>query len=321
MFLSSFEKLRAKIQKLDIVNMAHLGARAFEEIGGEVVQTTSFVFANKHVDGYKGTYCRLVEPTTQQGKEEVFLAKENRYVACSDNFAKIPGAPVAYWVSENVIKTFEYDKIGDVAKPRQGLATGCNDIFLRYWDEVDCNKINFAAISIKNAVESAKKWFPYNKGGDYRKWYGNNEFIVNWEHDGNLIRNFKNEQGKLRSRPQNTDYYFKESFSWSLITSGGISFRYKPNGFIFDVAGMSCFTDKNLEYFLALCNTPVVDAYMKIIAPTINYQAGDIAKIPVIFKQECNEQITALVKENISFSKSDWDAFETSWDFKKHPLI
>lgn len=321
MFLSSFEKLRAKIQKLDIVNMAHLGARAFEEIGGEVVQTTSFILANKHVDGYKGTYCRLVEPTTQQGKEEVFLAKENRYVACSDNFAKIPGAPVAYWVSENVIKTFEYDKIGDVAKPRQGLATGCNDIFLRYWDEVDRNKINFAAISIKNAVESAKKWFPYNKGGDYRKWYGNNEFIVNWEQDGNLIRNFKNEQGKLRSRPQNTDYYFKESFSWSLITSGGISFRYKPKGFIFDVAGMSCFTDKNLEYFLALCNTPVVDAYMKIIAPTINYQAGDIAKIPVIYKQECNEQVTALVKENISFSKSDWDAFETSWNFTKHPLV
>lgn len=321
MFLSSFEKLRAKIQKLDIVDMAHLGARAFEEIAGEVVQTTSFILANKHVDGYKGTYCRLVEPTTQQGKEEMFLSQENRYIACSDNFAKIPGAPVAYWVSENVIKTFEYDKIGDVAKPRQGLATGCNDIFLRYWDEVDCNKINFAAISIKNAVESAKKWFPYNKGGDYRKWYGNNEFIVNWEHDGNLIRNFKNEQGKLRSRPQNTDYYFKKSFSWSLITSGGISFRYKPNGFIFDVAGMSCFTDKNLEYFLALCNTPVVDAYMKIIAPTINYQAGDIAKIPVIFKQECNEQVTALVKDNISFSKSDWDAFETSWDFTKHPLF
>lgn len=321
MFLSSFEKLRAKIQKLDIVDMAHLGARAFEEIAGEVVQTTSFILANKHVDGYKGTYCRLVEPTTQQGKEEMFLSQENRYIACSDNFAKIPGAPVAYWVSENVIKTFEYDKIGDVAKPRQGLATGCNDIFLRYWDEVDCNKINFAAISIKNAVESAKKWFPYNKGGDYRKWYGNNEFIVNWEHDGNLIRNFKNEQGKLRSRPQNTDYYFKKSFSWSLITSGGISFRYKPNGFIFDVAGMSCFTDKNLEYFLALCNTPVVDAYMKIIAPTINYQAGDIAKIPVIFKQECNEQVTALVKDNISFSKSDWDAFETSWDFTKHPLV
>lgn len=351
LFLSSFEKLRISIiENSTILNLLHMGRGIF----GIDFGSTAFVLRKNNIKGFNGNYFRLHERTFQYIDPEdisrlFLISKDNHdfkynfssydtsnnitaYSGCSDgikiyfeieqeNLAKIPGAPVAYWVSENVIKTFEYDKIGDVAKPRQGLATGCNDIFLRYWDEVDCNKINFAAISIKNAVESAKKWFPYNKGGDYRKWYGNNEFIVNWEHDGNLIRNFKNEQGKLRSRPQNTDYYFKKSFSWSLITSGGISFRYKPNGFIFDVAGMSCFTDKNLEYFLALCNTPVVDAYMKIIAPTINYQAGDIAKIPVIFKQECNEQVTALVKDNISFSKSDWDAFETSWDFTKHPLV
>lgn len=319
MFLSSFEKMRKNILQTKVIsNLMHMENMVLGIAFGTAVSN----FRNCMIKGYKGTYNQIKLSDIVNSEPVYFPVKENRFAqVSSDNFAKIPGAPVAYWVSENVIKTFEYDKIGDVAKPRQGLATGCNDIFLRYWDEVDCNKINFAAISIKNAVESAKKWFPYNKGGDYRKWYGNNEFIVNWEHDGNLIRNFKNEQGKLRSRPQNTDYYFKESFSWSLITSGGISFRYKPNGFIFDVAGMSCFTDKNLEYFLALCNTPVVDAYMKIIAPTINYQAGDIAKIPVIFKQECNEQITALVKENISFSKSDWDAFETSWDFTKHPLV
>lgn len=324
MFISSYEKLRRKlIQDIDITSLVQLEYNAFESA---CVPVAAFTFVKSNTN-FKGEYIKLSEFKGCENQEPRTLeAVRNkncgyRYSTSKENFAKIPGAPVAYWVSENVIKTFEYDKIGDVAKPRQGLATGCNDIFLRYWDEVDCNKINFAAISIKNAVESAKKWFPYNKGGDYRKWYGNNEFIVNWEHDGNLIRNFKNEQGKLRSRPQNTDYYFKKSFSWSLITSGGISFRYKPNGFIFDVAGMSCFTDKNLEYFLALCNTPVVDAYMKIIAPTINYQAGDIAKIPVIFKQECNEQVTALVKDNISFSKSDWDAFETSWDFTKHPLL
>lgn len=324
MFISSYEKLRRKlIQDMDITSLVQLEYNAFESA---CVPVAAFTFVKSNTN-FKGEYIKLSEFKGCENQEPRTLeAVRNkncgyRYSTSKENFAKIPGAPVAYWVSEKVIKTFEYDKIGDVAKPRQGLATGCNDIFLRYWDEVDCHKINFAAISIKNAVESAKKWFPYNKGGDYRKWYGNNEFIVNWEHDGNLIRNFKNEQGKLRSRSQNTDYYFKESFSWSLITSGGISFRYKPNGFIFDVAGMSCFTDKNLEYFLALCNTPVVDAYMKIIAPTINYQAGDIAKIPVIFKQECNEQVTALVKENISFSKSDWDAFETSWDFTKHPLL
>lgn len=319
MFLSSFEKMRKNILQTKVIsNLMHMENMVLGIAFGTAVSN----FRNCMIKGYKGTYNQIKLSDIVNSEPAYFPVKENRFAqVSSENFAKIPGAPVAYWVSENVIKTFEYDKIGDVAKPRQGLATGCNDIFLRYWDEVDCHKINFAAISIKNAVESAKKWFPYNKGGDYRKWYGNNEFIVNWEHDGNLIRNFKNEQGKLRSRPQNTDYYFKESFSWSLITSGGISFRYKPNGFIFDVAGMSCFTDKNLEYFLALCNTPVVDAYMKIIAPTINYQAGDIAKIPVIFKQECNEQVTALVKENISFSKSDWDAFETSWDFTKHPLL
>lgn len=323
MFLSSFETMRKNILSEQIVNLVQIGYNSFPELNSKVAQAVAFVFCNRK-NCACGRYLDLTNRYSQAyDKEQAFFLEQEKggYIAKQENFAKIPGAPVAYWVSENVIKTFEYDKIGDVAKPRQGLATGCNDIFLRYWDEVDCHKINFAAISIKNAVESAKKWFPYNKGGDYRKWYGNNEFIVNWEHDGNLIRNFKNEQGKLRSRPQNTDYYFKESFSWSLITSGGISFRYKPNGFIFDVAGMSCFTDKNLEYFLALCNTPVVDAYMKIIAPTINYQAGDIAKIPVIFKQECNEQVTALVKENISFSKSDWDAFETSWDFTKHPLL
>lgn len=322
MFLSSFEKLRRYImQNKSFVSIVDFGSELFEgKVGHNVI--TSWITRNAQIDANL-LGIRLVEYCYSRRNEKIteFHNRRNWHYVKQSNFAKIPGAPVAYWVSENVIKTFEYNKIGDVAKPRQGLATGCNDIFLRYWDEVDCNKINFAAISIKNAVESAKKWFPYNKGGDYRKWYGNNEFIVNWEQDGNLIRNFKNEQGKLRSRPQNTDYYFKESFSWSLITSGGISFRYKPKGFIFDVAGMSCFTDKNLEYFLALCNTPVVDAYMKIIAPTINYQAGDIAKIPVIYKQECNEQVTALVKENISFSKSDWDAFETSWDFTKHPLV
>lgn len=309
------------MQNKSFVSIVDFGSELFEgKVGHNVI--TSWITRNAQIDANL-LGIRLVEYCYSRRNEKIteFHNRRNWHYVKQSNFAKIPGAPVAYWVSENVIKTFEYDKIGDVAKPRQGLATGCNDIFLRYWDEVDCNKINFAAISIKNAVESATKWFPYNKGGDYRKWYGNNEFIVNWEHDGNLIRNFKNEQGKLRSRPQNTDYYFKESFSWSLITSGGISFRYKPNGFIFDVAGMSCFTDKNLEYFLALCNTPVVDAYMKIIAPTINYQAGDIAKIPVIFKQERNEQVIALVKENISFSKSDWDAFETSWDFTHHPLL
>lgn len=322
MFLSSFEKLRRYImQNKSFVSIVDFGSELFEgKVGHNVI--TSWITRNAQIDANL-LGIRLVEYCYSRRNEKIteFHNRRNWHYVKQSNFAKIPGAPVAYWVSENVIKTFEYDKIGDVSKAKPGLQTGCNELFVRLWYEVIFNKMKLDAKSISESVISQKKWFPYNKGGDYRKWYGNNEFIVNWEHDGNLIRNFKNEQGKLRSVSRNTDYYFKESFSWSLITSGGISFRYKPNGFIFDVAGMSCFTDKNLEYFLALCNTPVVDAYMKIIAPTINYQAGDIAKIPVIFKQECNEQVTALVKENISFSKSDWDAFETSWDFTKHPLL
>lgn len=166
MFLSSFEKLRAKIQKLDIVNMVHLGSRAFEEIGGEVVQTTSFIFANKHMDNYKGTYCRLVEPITQVGKEEMFLAKENRYVACSGNFSEIPGAPVAYWVSENLLSDYQKGKmLGEIVSPRKGNSTSNNNRFLRLWFEVDSNKMNLHCKKIVREETISKRWYPYNKGG------------------------------------------------------------------------------------------------------------------------------------------------------------
>ena len=321
MFLSSFEKLRTKLLTVDIVNMAHLGARAFEEIGGEVVQTTSFVIRKSHVADYKGEYCRLIEPTTQQGKEDMFLAGENRYAADQSNFSKIPGSPVAYWVSSATLKTFAYPSIGQIARPRQGLATGCNDIFIRFWHEVNEDKVNYMAESLDGAVKSQKKWFPYNKGGDYRRWYGNNEYLVNWERDGFEIRHFVDEKGKLRSRPQNTQYYFHRCISWSLISSGRIAFRYKPDGHIFDVSGMSCFTEANLLYLLGLCNTPVVDAFLSIFSPTINFQAGDIANIPVAIEVDKIEDIEKVVSENIQVSKKDWDSYETSWDFKRNPLV
>lgn len=314
MFLSSFEKLRAKIQKLDIVDMAHLGARAFEEIAGEVVQTTSFILANKHVDGYKGTYCRLVEPTTQQGKEEMFLSQENRYIACSDNFAKIPGAPVAYWVSENMNKAFENTLLADHAIPKQGVATADNNRYLRLWYECQYNNIFFNCHSHEESIESICKWYPYNKGGDFRKWYGNNDFVVNWHADGFELRNDK--KAVLR----NPNFYFKECASWSLISSSATAFRYKQSGFIFDVAGMSFFSDK-LFYLMGFCNTIVAYEMLKIIAPTINFQVGDIAKLPIIYEEKNKPNIDALVEKNIYMSKSDWDAFETSWDFTKHPLL
>ena len=180
MFLSSFEKLREKLLLKDTVNMAHLGPRAFEEIGGEVVQTTSFVLCNRHIANYKGTYCRLIEPTTQQGKENMFLSGENRYTAQQSNFSKIPGSPVAYWVSKGLLEAFDSGRSLDkIALARNGMKTGENGRFVRLWWEIDNTSLNLCARDWKNAVTSKAKWFPYNKGGEYRKWYGNNDYIVN----------------------------------------------------------------------------------------------------------------------------------------------
>lgn len=313
MFLSSFEKLRAKIQKLDIVDMAHLGARAFEEIAGEVVQTTSFILANKHVDGYKGTYCRLVEPTTQQGKEEMFLSQENRYIACSDNFSKIPGAPVAYWVSD--IERAEYLK-GEVlekyAKPCKGIDTGENDYFLRLWYEV-----KYYELDLKKAVG---RWIPYNKGGEYRKWYGNREYVLKWNGSSNELESrlaWKSKKPTLRNR----DFWFREGFSWGTVSSANISARYTPEGCLFDNGGCTVFSNSYLYKVGALINGIVGSRYLAFLAPTLNFQPGCIAKIA--FNQNiCQEnEIDEFVSTNISLSKSDWDAFETSWDFPKHPLL
>ena len=318
MFLSSFEKLRTKIQKLDIVNMAHLGARAFEEIGGEVVQTTSFILANKHVDGYKGTYCRLVEPTTQQGKEEVFLAKENRYVACSDNFAKIPGAPVAYWGSENVLKMFDNITVGKISDTRLGMATADNDRFLRFFWEINYGDCDLECKSIEENITSMKKWFPYAKGGNYRKWYGNNERLVNWFNNGISIRSFTDDNGKIRSHNYNLDFIFKKGITWNALSSSKTSFRCLNNA-LFDNAGSSLFlhNDEDYEMMLAFLNSKLTILLLPMINPTLNYQPGTIASLP--FARA--EQTKSVVKQNIALSKSDWDAFETSWDFTKHPLL
>ena len=303
--------------------MVHLGARAFEEIGGEVVQTTSFVLNKSCIKEYKGTYCRLIEPNTQQGKEDMFLASENRYVAKQSNFSKIPGGNIAYWASEKLFTSFINGKVlGSIANSKQGLATADNNRFLRQWFEVYNGCICFDCNSEEESASGEFKWFPYNKGGEFRKWYGNNDYVVNWEFNGNEIRNFVDAKGKLKSRPQNTKFYFKPSFSWSLVTSSSIAFRYKPQGFIFDVAGMSCFSNIGFYYLFALCNTKVTMKVLEIIAPTINYQCGDIANIPVIFEGKKEEKyIDEMVKECIQISKNDWDAFEISWDFKRHPLI
>lgn len=311
MFLSSFEKLREKMMLTETVNMAHLGARAFEEIGGEVVQTTAFVRCANHVDGYKGTYCRLIEPTTQQGKEEMFLAGQNRYSANQDDFAKIPGAPVAYWVSNNVLKAFTSGKLYDVGMTRRGLQTGDKDKFIRFWYEPNLNEIQLPKSLKKN------KWAIMNNGGTARKWYGEILHAVLWENDGAAIK----ATGKAIIPSE--ELYFKECITWNRISVGKLNVKYQEHGII--QGDMSPFfitnDEKQLLYVLALMNSVVSESMVHTINPTITMPVGDIAKLPVKIDRDNSPLIETIAQSNIDMSKDDWDSFETSWDFKKHPLV
>lgn len=323
MFLSSYEKLREKMLLTETVNMAHLGARAFEEIGGEVVQTTSFVRCRTHIDGYKGTYCRLIEPTSQQGKEDMFLAGGNRYFVNQDNFAKIPGRPVAYWASTGALENYVcMGSVSDMGEGRIGLITGDANRFLRLWSEVDFKRIGFDIHSNEESVKSGLKWFPTQKGGDFRKWYGNLDYIVNWENDGYEMK-YDNYMGKrVRSHNYNGDLGFKKAITWTTISSGNFACRFSGDGFIYDTAGpfFHVTDDRKLYMLLAFLDSKVANFYLKIMNPTINFPPGYIQAIP--FSKECQtDQIENLSKSCTDMSKNDWDAFETSWDFKKHPLV
>jgi hypothetical protein len=325
MFLSSFEKLRQSIRSTqDIVNMAHLGARAFEEIGGEVVQTTSFVMRKGHCHNYNGTYCRLIEPNTQQGKEDMFLAGEKRFIAQQDSFEKIPGNPVAYWVRGALLNTFiKGVPVSNIAKGKSGQNTGDNNRFLRLWYEVQYWNIGISLTPGYDGIYY--KWIPYNKGGEFRRWYGNYEFVVNWKDDGQEIKDYavKRNNGKHWSRYiQNLDCLYKEGITWSIVTASTFSMRFLPQGFICDYAGCAIFPSaKYSSYMLALFNTKYADRVLNILNPTINYQPGNIGSVPLIFSEEKAPDIDVMVNHNKELSKIDWDAFETSWDFKIHPLI
>ena len=314
MFLSSFEKLRAKILRTDIVNMAHLGARAFEEIGGEVVQTTSFVVRKSHIADYKGEYCRLIEPTTQQGKEDMFLAGENRYSSDQTNFSKIPGSPVAYWASTKMLEAFQTGN-KFAGETKKGVLTGDNNTYLRLWHEVDIGKIGFELYSHAEMIDSSMKWFPVTSGGEKRRWYGNFDTIVNLENDGADIKaNVKN------YRLRDSQYYMLEAITWTEISSSIFTCRYVPKGILFGNGGpVSFFFNKKLMYHLALLNSKVAMEILGYLAPTINYGPEQINRIPIVYSNE--DEVNQLTKWNILLSQTDWDSFETSWDFQHHPLL
>lgn len=318
MFLSSYEKLREKILQKMIVNMAHLGPRAFEEIGGEVVQTTSFVLRNEFSNGYQGEYCRLIEPTTQKGKEDMFLSAQNRYVSKQENFAKIPGSPVAYWASDAVISLYTHSiNAGNIAEFKHGMSTGKNEAVVRLWYEVIFDEIAFDKKSHDEFHQSAKRFVPYNKGGGYRKWYGNQEYIIGYDFEyDKLMDSFSGH------RHDNKESYFKTCISWSKVTSSGLAMRYFPEGFIYDVAGCSLFTKHEyLKYLLAFFNLKVKDVTVAALSPTLNFEVGQLRKSPIIYNRIEKNEIDSFVDSCIMISKSDWDSFETSWDFQTHPLL
>lgn len=324
MFLGSFEKMRAGvIDGKTIISMAHLGPRAFDAIGGEVVNVTADVIYNGHA-ACEGAYVRLVDINGGEAKRLKLLeAIQNPdcgwfYRRDAETFKQIPGTPIAYWASDALLDAFDrFPRFDSCVTLRQGLKTGENDRFLRLWHEVP---LRSACLSGDNS--SMTKWFPYNKGGFFRKWYGNRDYVVNWCDDGYEIKDFKDSKGKLRSRPQSLDYQFKEAVSWSLISSGVPAFRYSPAGSLFDAAGSSFFGSTDLLlYAQGLANSVVFTACASFLSSTLTFEVGQLGRYPCAMDIAHEEAVVHDVRHCLEISRSDYDSFETSWDFKRHPLL
>ena len=320
LFIKTYEALRTYIINTKaITTLVQMEYSAFEEA---TVPICSFVLKNGkatenalcfRLSDFKGGMevqkQKVLEAIGNKNCDYFFEAEQN-------NFLKIPGNPVAYWVGKQVLKAFEGSLLSDYGYPKQGFATGDNNTFLRFWQEVDMTKIGFGMESREVANQSGKKWFPCNKGGSFRRWYGNNNYLANWQADGKEMTEFK---GSVIRNPQ---YYFKQGITWSSLTSGKLSMRYSPKGFLFESKDSVCFmkNEDNLGYILGLMNTEIVSNMLSVLSPTLDYHEGPISRVPIIVSDQ-KEQIEIIVKQNVEICKNDWDSFETSWDFKKHPLI
>lgn len=333
MFLSSFEKLRTQfLTHYNIDNMLHLGPRTFDELSGEVVQNTAFVLSKHEPATQGGVYCRLVEGKNCADKEQLFLShihgNEDGYRIYypnveQKNFEKIPGCPIGYWVSSlclNIFATGTY--LGNNAEPRVGMATADNDRFIRLWFEVDIDNCCFNCKNRIEAKECGTKWFPFAKGGKQRKWYGNHEYLVNWQNDGYEIQNFKDvETGRIRSHNYNLEYIFKPAITWGTIASGNPSFRYCPQGFLYSNSGYGMFfkDEVDINPHLAFLNTHIVSYIINVYCPGIGVESGYLRKIPIAKNMNCISEND--ISDAISLSKQDWDAHETSWDFQCNELL
>ena len=321
MFLSSFEKMRQNIVNTHtIVNMVHM---PYLGKGGTSLGinfgTAAVIFNKCYCRDYNSQFDYICYyETDENGVPFAFPTVNERYKAAkATNFSKIPGSPVAYWVSANTISAFEQGILADYADTKQGFATGDNNRFLRLWHEVAWSKVGIGYDTNEAAKGSRKKWFPANKGGSYRRWYGNNYYVANWENDGQEMKAF---DGSVIRNPQ---YYFRQGITWSSLSSAGVSMRFSPKGFLFESKGSMCYfkNDDNLTYILALMNTKVVDEMLLILAPTLDYHEGPMSKVPTVIDADKKEVVGDISKNNIAIAKDNWDSCETSWDFKRNPLV
>jgi type II restriction/modification system DNA methylase subunit YeeA len=327
MFISSYEELRRQfIEQNTLTTLVQLEYSGFAEA---TVPICTFTLSKAHIASFTGSYVRLSDfrGSENQGPKTLEAIRNPEcgwfYTAKPDDFKKIPGSPVAYWVSQAAFEMFESaGRIGDFSPAKQGLATADNDRFLRAWYEVRISDIDRSCTSLEEAAQSDGRWFPYNKGGSFRRWYGNQDYVVDWERDGARIRDFRDENGKLRSRPQNTGCYFRPSVSWSDVTSGAPSFRFFPAGFIYDITGMSAQNASQMELLqtLAFCNTKIASWAANISNPTMHFQIGNYQPLPYIASAFSSID-TSLVEDAISLTKAYTDSKEDSWDFAHHPLL
>ncbi len=318
MFLSSFEKLRESlIDTKTFITMAHLGPRAFGQISGEVVQTTAWVIQKTHIDGFIPSFLRLIEGN-ETGKKLALLNKLSLHAHTKqDDFRAIPGSTIAYWVTDDLRRCFKkFPALADFAKPRQGLATSDNNRFLRLWHEVNFRNVCLNATSHEEAALSKRKWFPCQKGGGFKKWYGNHDYLVNWENDGAELLEFAASlYGSPTRTIKNIPFYFKSGLTWSTLTSSGMTMRYSPSGFISETKGAICFFDNEKTKFkaLAILNSSVINPINLTISPTLDFHEGPVGKLPINIG--ASDELVGLAKKCVDISKADYDSYETSWDF------
>ena len=319
MFLSSFEKFRKKIiETTTISNLLHMENMVMRIAFG----TSATVFRKINLMNYNSTFYHVkLSDVKNDIVDPLFFNDENKFESSQLNFDKIPGSPIVYWAEDSIIKSFEKGELlGNLTVPRNGMKTGDNNRFVRYWWEINYNKFNNHATNVIEAMNSLKKYFPYNKGGETRKWYGNEDFVVNWEHGGKeIFGDAKKDKRNVQDYPN--EMKFSPSVTWSLISSARPTFRYKEHN-LSDIAGMSFYNGyEKTKYYLGFCNTPIALHILKMLSSTINFQAGDIGRLPIFYDNLIDKEIISLVDDNILQSKNEWDSYELSWDFRKHPLV